>query len=225
VNSARVEHAMLLLARACGINAADSRVTGVGERDVLLVKRFDREKAVGGYRRARMVSALTLLRAEDSPPSREKWSYVLLAEELRRVCADPARNAVELFRRMCFNALISNIDDHPRNHAVIARDKGWQLSPAYDLTPAAPISQERRDLAMAAATGAALPARTTCSLSPPGSCLKRAQAEAIINAMEEQVRASWHATARGAGVTGKDCERIRTAFAYPGFRRSQEAQR
>jgi len=49
---------------------------------------------------------------------------------------------------VCFNALISNIDDHPRNHAVIAKEKDWKLSPAYDLTPSPMIAQERRDLAM-----------------------------------------------------------------------------
>lgn len=147
-NSARVEHAMLLLARECGLHVAESRIVTSGGRDVLLVKRFDREKAPDGYLRARMISALTLLRAEDTHRSRDKWSYVLLAEELRRVSAAPAEDAAELFRRMCFNALISNIDDHPRNHALIAKDKDWRLSPAYDLTPAVPVSQERRDLAM-----------------------------------------------------------------------------
>lgn len=50
---------------------------------------------------------------------------------------------------MCFNALISNVDDHPRNHAVIANEADWKLSPAYDLTPAVPVSVERRDFAMA----------------------------------------------------------------------------
>jgi serine/threonine-protein kinase HipA len=51
-----------------------------------------------------MVSALTLLRAEDTCESRDKWSYVLLAEELRRVSAEPKKDAAELFRRMCFNS-------------------------------------------------------------------------------------------------------------------------
>jgi serine/threonine-protein kinase HipA len=70
-------------------------------------------------------------------------------EELRRVSAEPWQDAAELFRRMGFNALISNIDDHPRNHAVIAPNHDWRLSPAYDLTPSSPVSVERRDLAMA----------------------------------------------------------------------------
>ena len=101
-----------------------------------------------GYTRARMVSGLTLLRADEALEMRTRWSYVILVEELRRVVAEPKKDARELFRRMCFNALISNIDDHPRNHAVIAKDKEWKLSPAYDLTPAPVIAQERRDLAM-----------------------------------------------------------------------------
>jgi serine/threonine-protein kinase HipA len=217
-NSARVEHAMLLLARACGLVTAESRVAEIGGRDVLLVKRFDREQSPQGYRRARMVSALTLLRAEDTYQSRDKWSYVLLAEELRRVCSDPQRNAVELFRRMCFNALISNADDHPRNHAVIAREQDWQLSPAYDLTPATPVSQERRDLAMACGDAGRFASADNLLSQSARFLLAPLQAEAIIAAMEEQVRASWYATARGAGVSERDCDRIASAFVYPGFR-------
>lgn len=221
-NSARVEHAMLLLARACGLVTAESRVAEIGGRDVLLVKRFDREQSPQGYRRARMVSALTLLRAEDTYQSRDKWSYVLLAEELRRVCSDPERNAVELFRRMCFNALISNVDDHPRNHAVIAREQDWQLSPAYDLTPATPISQERRDLAMACGDAGRFASAGNLLSQSARFLLAQTQAESIIAAMEEQVRASWYATARGAGVSERDCDRIAAAFVYPGFRATEQ---
>lgn len=58
--------------------------------------RFDRKKADGGYLRKRMISALSLLRAEDTYRSHDKWSYVLLAGEIRHACTDPARNAAEL---------------------------------------------------------------------------------------------------------------------------------
>ena len=95
-----------------------------------------------------MISGLTLLRAEDSAQPRDRWSYVVMSEELRRVVGEPKKDATELFRRMCFNALISNLDDHPRNHSLIAIDKAWKLSPAYDLTPSPVISEDRRDLAM-----------------------------------------------------------------------------
>lgn len=116
-SSARVEHAMLVLARKCGIDTAEGRVKRVAGRDVLLVERFDRQKAAEGYLRARMISALTLLRAQDTYSDRDKWSYVALAEEIRRASARPSKDAPELFRRMVFNALISNTDDH-RNGAL-----------------------------------------------------------------------------------------------------------
>ncbi len=216
-NFARVERAMLVLARACGIDAAHSKLVKVGGRDALLVKRFDRDKAEGGYRRARMVSALTLLRASDSPTSRERWSYVLLAEEARRVCAEPKRAANELFRRMCFNALISNTDDHPRNHAFIAKDRDWALSPAYDLLPSSAISADRRDLALACGDwGRQANAQNLLSQSAR-FLLDRAPAERIVKDMLERVRKRWQSTARAQGVSARDCETIEPAFAYPGF--------
>ena len=66
----------------------------------------------------------------------------------RRASARPEDDLHELFTRMCFNAASSNLDDHPRNHAFIAKDHDWKLSPAYDLTPSTPVSLERRDLAL-----------------------------------------------------------------------------
>ena len=220
-NCARVEHAMLILARACGLTTAESRVVDVGGRDVLLVKRFDREKTQAGYLRTRMISALTLLRAEDNYQSRDKWSYVLLAEEIRRVCGEPEENAAELFRRMCFNALISNIDDHPRNHALIAKEADWKLSPAYDLTPAVPVSMEHRDLAMECGdAGRFANARNLLSQSAR-FLLDPARAAEISDAMEAQVQSTWYATARATGVSERDCEKIAGAFAYPGFRQAQ----
>jgi serine/threonine-protein kinase HipA len=223
-NSARVEHAMLLLARECGLHVAESRVVTAGRRDILLVKRFDREKAPDGYLRARMISALTLLRAEDTHRSRDKWSYVLLAEELRRVSAAPAEDAAELFRRMCFNALISNIDDHPRNHALIAKDKDWRLSPAYDLTPAVPVSQDRRDLAMSCGDQGRY-ANAENILSQAGRfLLEKETADTTIRAMEDTVHERWYAVARSAGVSERDCEQISGAFAYPGFRQERREE-
>ena len=78
-NQPRVEHGLLLLARSCGLQVAGSRLTRVGDADVLLVKRFDRDWSESGYQRHRMVSALTLLQAEDSATDRSNLSYLLLA--------------------------------------------------------------------------------------------------------------------------------------------------
>ena len=217
-NNARVEHSMLVLGRQCGLTTAESRVVDVAGRDVLLVKRFDREKAEGSYLRARMVSALTLLRAEDSHRSRDRWSYVLLAEELRRVCAEPDRQAQELFRRMCFNALISNTDDHPRNHAVIAKDRDWKLSPAYDLTPSTPISLERRDLALACGDQGRLSSAENLLSQCGRFRLERAEAEAVLREMEACVAQTWLSVARSEGVLERDCHLIQGALIYPGLR-------
>ncbi len=216
-NVALVEHAMLTLAKNCGISVAESKIQPVAGKDVLLVRRFDRDKVENGYLRHRMVSALTLLRADESLVDRAKWSYVELAEELRRVCSNPRKDAAELFRRMCFNALISNTDDHPRNHAVIAKDRHWKLSPAYDLTPSRQVSQEHRDLAMVVGDfGRYASAQNLLSqcrrflLDPP-------QAEAIITEMGKRVEKTWRKVARSVGVTQADCEKIKGAFVYPGF--------
>jgi serine/threonine-protein kinase HipA len=217
-NAARVEHAMLTLARACGLTTADSRIDAIGQREVLLVKRFDRTKAPVGYLRARMMSALTLLRADDSPQSRERWSYILLAEELRRICAEPKRNAAELYRRMCFNALISNIDDHPRNHAVIAPGRDWRLAPAYDLTPSSPVGIERRDLAMACGDLGRYANASNLTSQAARFLLSPDEAAQIVADMEARVRSTWYEVARGCGVSNADCAQIAGAFAYPGFR-------
>ncbi len=217
-NHARVEHAMLRLAEECGLNAARSRVVQIGARDVLLVQRFDRERSAEGYHRARMLSALTLLRAGDSHLDRERWSYLILVEELRRLCEDPEADGRELFGRMVFNALISNTDDHPRNHAVIAPGTAWRLAPAYDLTPMPLVSRERRDLAMTVgdmgrrASAANLLSQCTRFLLTPEAAVH------IVDTMEALVRSRWYEVARREGVSERDCDAISRSFVYEGFR-------
>ena len=217
-NDARVEHAMLILARECGLQTAESKVVAIGEHDAVLVKRFDREHTKTGYRRGRMISALTLLRADENYQNRANWSYPLLVEELRRISSQPRSDAAELFRRMCFNALISNVDDHPRNHAVVAMNMAWKLSPAYDLTPSTPISIERRDLALECGDmGRYAHAENLLSQSRR-FLLEPDAAKNTIDTIEEIVKNKWRCIARREGVTEKDCEKIASAFAYPGFR-------
>ena len=216
-NNTRVEHAMLRLARECGISAAESRIEVVGGRDVLLVKRFDREKTPKGYLRARMISGLTLLGAEESPSMRERWSYLLLVEEMRRVVAEPKKDASELFRRVCFNALISNSDDHPRNHALIAKDKDWKLSPAYDLTPMPAVSQDYRDLAMECGDRGRYANAKNIVSQHARFLLKEDEAAGIVSSMKDQVASTWYPTVRACGVSEHDAELIRGAFVYDGF--------
>jgi serine/threonine-protein kinase HipA len=147
-NLQRVEFATLDLAGRCGLNVAQARLQRVGRRDVLMLQRFDRERAEGGYLRFGLVSGLTVLDCGDSHLDRDRWSYPLLADNLRRWSDKPQADCAELFCRMVFNAAVTNNDDHPRNHALLRRHKGWRLSPAYDLVPAPVVSLERRDLAL-----------------------------------------------------------------------------
>jgi len=217
-NHARVEHAMLRLAQACGISAAESHLATAGGRDVLLVKRFDRRKTAQGYERARMASGLTLLRADETHRTPETWSYVTLAEELRRASAQPRKDAAELFRRMCFNALISNTDDHPRNHAVVAWGRDWTLSPAFDLIPSVPVSIERRDLAMVCGDAGRHANAENLLSQHARFLLDREEAAAILTEIERCVARQWYDVARAGGVSAQDCGRISDAFVYPGFR-------
>ncbi len=216
-NNTRVEHAMLRLARECGITTAESRIVTVGGKDVLLIRRFDREKTPKGYARARMVSGLTILRTDDSATARTRWSYVILVEEIRRIVPEPKKDAAELFRRMCFNALISNIDDHPRNHALIARAKDWKLSPAFDLTPSPVVSEERRDLAMDCGDMGRYANAKNILSQHSRFLLEKDEAERIVTEMRSQVGSSWYNTVRSCGVSEKDADMISRAFAYPGF--------
>jgi len=216
-NNARVEGAMLALAQECGLRVSRHRIETVAGKDVLLVQRFDRTLTADGYLRHRMVSGLTALGAEDSHGDRAKWSYLLLADELRRRSARSAQDLEELLRRMVFNALISNTDDHPRNHALIVTTDKWELSPAYDLTPNPLTSAEKRDLAMTCGNFNRYANRADL-LSQHGQFkLSLAQATAIVNQVQQVVTARWHAVLRQHGATPADCDTLADAFNYPGF--------
>ncbi len=212
-----VEHGMLMLAQTCGLNVAESRIVTVAENDVLLVRRFDRNPIEAGYRRHRMVSALTLLRAGDSPGERDDWSYLLFADEIRRASNDPEQDLRELFGRMCFNAAVSNLDDHPRNHALLAKGRGWRLSPAYDLTPSLAVSIERRDLAMSCGRFGRYANKANLMSGFGQFLLEEADAAAIFEHITQTVREQWCPTLRRAGVSERDCKAIKSAFVYEGL--------
>jgi serine/threonine-protein kinase HipA len=149
-NMQRIEYATLELARAAGLWVCDTRIESVGKADALMLLRFDREwnPDANDYARHGLVSGLTVLDAEDGYTGRDRWSYLLLADEIRRWSVKPDVDRLELFRRMVFNAMVTNNDDHPRNHAMLRTTGGWRLSPAYDIVPVPLVSLERRDLAL-----------------------------------------------------------------------------
>jgi serine/threonine-protein kinase HipA len=219
-NDPRVEHAMLNLARNCGLSVADSRLDNAGGRDILLVRRFDRDRSTEGYLRHRMISSMTVLGSEGTSDAREKWSYPLLADQMRRIVGDPSECLAELFRRMTFNALISNLDDHPRNHALIAKDGPWFISPAYDLTPQPSHSVEHRDLAMTVGKFGRWANRENLLSVAGRFLLSNVEAGNCIDTMWAIVERAWYPLCREAGVSDKDCEKIAPAFLYDGLKYS-----
>ena len=216
-NNARVEASMLALARECRIRACDFRVVSVVEDDVLLVRRFDRARIEGGYLRHRFVSGLTVLDAGETIGDRSRWSYLLLADELRRRSHRSAEDLRELFARMTFNALISNTDDHPRNHGLIAPGRDFELAPAYDLTPNPLTSVERRDLALIVGRYNRYANRENLLSDCARFRLSQEEANALIDRMKETVQRRWRPVMRAQGVTEKDCEQLARSFTYEGF--------
>lgn len=221
-NNGLVEAAMLSLAARCGIRVPQTRVAQVGNESVLLVKRFDREPVTDdagkrAYLRHRMASALTMLDAEESPTDRTGWSYVLLADELQRWSGHPREDRAELFRRVVFNALISNLDDHPRNHAVIAPGRQWRLAPAYDLTPNPRQGLEERRLAMDCGRFGRVARRDNLVSQAARFGLREDEASAVIDEMKGVVQRHWRTEVQRQGGSELDCHVIEPAFVYPGF--------
>lgn len=216
-NNAAVEAGMLRLAARCDIRAPETRIARLGEESVLLLRRFDRQKVDGRYHRHRMASALTLLDAEDSPTDRTNWSYLLLADELQRWSSRPRQDKAELFRRVVFNALISNNDDHPRNHAVVAASTDWRLAPAYDLTPGPQHGREERDLALVCGQFGTRATRQNLLSASLRFGLGHQDASALIDDMVGIIRRYWRTEVFSQGGTEADCVAIESAFVHAGF--------
>ncbi|MDE0530005.1 MAG: type II toxin-antitoxin system HipA family toxin [Albidovulum sp.] len=127
---AKAEVLALRLAKGVGIRAAKARLMhGEGEHPLALIRRFDR---TANKMRLHFMSAQTMLGIDGAAPG----DYVSIAEALRSQGCNPAEQMAELFQRLAFTILVSNFDDHLRNHGFIYAGSGrWQLSPAYDINP------------------------------------------------------------------------------------------
>lgn len=138
-NVVKWERVALELASRAGIRAARSRIEQVAHKDVLILERFDRQPRG----RIAFLSAMSMLGAGDGEAGH---SYLDIADSLRQYGAAPADDIAELWRRVVFNILISNTDDHLRNHGFLHQGGvGWRLSPAYDLNPV-PVDVRPRTL-------------------------------------------------------------------------------
>jgi len=122
------ETVALDLAKRAGIQTAETQLIEVAGKPVVLSRRFDRD----GEHRIPFLSAMSMMQLRDG----ERASYPEIVDVLGRYGAQAKQDAHELFRRMVFNILISNVDDHLRNHGFLwSGAGGWILSPAYDINP------------------------------------------------------------------------------------------
>ncbi len=117
------------LAKLCGLNVPESKLETFSKvGSTFLVKRFDRNKE----KRIHFASAMTMLGKIDGS---EDASYLDIASFIRSNGAKPKTDLIELWKRIAFNMLITNSDDHLRNHGFLLTSKGWVLSPLYDVNP------------------------------------------------------------------------------------------
>jgi serine/threonine-protein kinase HipA len=202
------EHLAMASARAAGLRVAPTLLLHAGERQVLLVRRFDRKiDGEGRVSRRFYASARTVLgRSAGAPRSGGARSYVALALQLRRWCGidghDAREEQRELFRRMVFNAICGNGDDHPRNHGLVRRRSGWRLAPAFDIVPCpAYAGLQAMALDRAGRREAGVDALV-------GDCevfgYDRADALAFIEHATQALRDTWPRLAREAGWSARD---------------------
>lgn len=209
----RTELAVMGLARECGLDVPETDFATIRGRDVFLIQRFDRLIEGNRLRRVPFASSLTMLEAHEIAAHR--YSYRDLAEALRRFGSDPRRDLRELFRRMAFNILVGNDDDHLRNHAFLFDGRGWRLSPLYDVVPRPHVGANGRlilavgERGHEATLGNALTGAATFGL-------KREEAAALLEDFRVRVGARWAAALGEARIGDTDTKRLANCFAEAG---------
>ena len=139
-NMVKAEFIAMRLAGIAGLDVASVGLVEAMDKDVLLVRRFDREASGVGWIRRAMVSALTLLGLDERMAAHA--SYEELADIVRARFVTPAKTLRELFARMTFSILVGNTDDHARNHAAFWDGNAHSLTPAYDICPQSRVGRE-----------------------------------------------------------------------------------
>jgi len=212
INTVVWEAVALALASKSGIPVPKSRVEKVSNKPVILLRRFDRE----GPRRIPFLSAMSMLGAKD----KETRSYLEIVDALRQRGAAPEEDMAGLWRRLVFNILISNTDDHLRNHGFLyVGQAGWRLSPAYDLNPV-PVDIKPRIL-----TTAINEDDGTASLELAMSVaryfeLEGDQAEAIVAKVGKAV-STWRDEAARHGIGKGEIDRMASAFEHDDLKKAQ----
>ena len=181
------EHAMLSIANQCGIEACESRLHPLPDgRIIILVKRFDLAGTPDRYTRLGFASAHTILGMGDSRRDGELKSYPLLRYQARLWTRKEI--GAELWQRLAFNALVSNMDDHARNHALVY-DGQWRLSKAFDIVAAPVAGPVRLCLQIHAGNVIATPESLIVSADEMG--VGREQAVATLLSMSSVILEQW----------------------------------
>lgn len=205
----RVELATMRLAKDCGIDVPALDFKRVLERDIYLIERFDRVSHGNWLERRAFASGLTMLGAHESEVSR--YSYADLAGALRQHGTEVRRDLRELFRRMVFNILVTNDDDHLRNHGFLYDGKGWRLSPLYDVVPKPQIGLERR-LVLGVGPQGRDATIANALAGAAGFDLNPDEAKSIAEEIRAIVAAGWEKHFSGAKVSPADRARFSTCF-------------
>jgi serine/threonine-protein kinase HipA len=203
----------LRLASSTGINASEGRLVTIANRSVLLLGRFDRV----GNRRIPFLSAMSLLGTSDH----ETHSYLEIADALRQCSAAPSEDLVELWRRMVFSILISNVDDHLRNHGLLWEGPaGWRLAPAYDLNPT-PTDIRPRVLSLAVDDQDHTASLELAFQVAEYFGIDDKTAHRIANEVGQAV-ASWRKEAQRLGIRGAEIDRMASAFEHADLRQATD---
>src|ERR1039458_1658586 len=200
----RWEAVALTLAANAGITVPEHELHVIENRPVLVVRRFDRD--AGG--RLGYLSAMSMLQAKDG----EQASYLEIGQVLEERSSDAAADLRELWRRIVFTILISNTDDHLRNHGFLRMSTaGWSLSPAFDLNPnpeggAKQLANAIDETNAQASLATALEVADLFRVS-------ETQAREIVGEVSNAT-ARWLDVARATGLGGPELERLESAFEH-----------
>lgn len=205
----RVELATMRLASECGLDVPPLDFRCVLDRDIYLIERFDRIPHGNWLERRPFASGLTMLGAHESEVS--SFSYADLAGAIRQFGTEVRQDLHELFRRMLLNILVTNDDDHLRNHGFLFDGEGWRLSPLYDVVPKPQLGLERRLVLGVGPEGR----NATIENALAGAAvfdLGHDDAKAIAENMSRTVATRWEQLFTEAGISAADRKRFATCF-------------
>lgn len=197
------EAVSLVLAKKAGLTLPTWRIEMIMKKPVLIIHRFDRI----GQKRIPFLSAMSMLGAKDN----EMHSYLEIVDALRQYGAEPNNDMSELWRRIVFSILISNTDDHLRNHGFMyEREKGWRLSPAYDMNPT-PVEIKPRILTTAIDFDDGTASIDLALSVAENFRLSQNKAKDIIREVGRSI-SQWREIAQSFGLEKQEINRMASAF-------------